>query len=186
MTRSCRRWCSSESNREFATCNHFLNAAARVGGRSRRSEASSACFGTGAFLRVACARNARLRQSDCSRILARGTSGPLFRSDRCPAAQHFRIPAKALLGVMHSAEVARARCRYAKTHPPITLCPNPLPLSRMALECIMTPATTGRWFQSNPHQPRSPANLPLRDTLQSIPAPRSSPRARQQGHHASA
>jgi len=89
MTRSCRRWRSSESNREFATPSHFLNAAARVGGRSTRSEASGACFGTGrpfglhahkreaySWVRDAVSRP-YIRQSDCSRILARGTSGPL-------------------------------------------------------------------------------------------------------------
>jgi hypothetical protein len=58
--RSCWRWCSSSKSREFATCSHFLSAAARVGGRSTRSEPSRVCVGTARSFGVECALNAKV------------------------------------------------------------------------------------------------------------------------------
>ena len=57
--RSCWRWCSSSKSREFAACSHFLSAAARVGGRSVRSEPLRVGIGTARSFEVECALNAK-------------------------------------------------------------------------------------------------------------------------------
>lgn len=89
--RSCWRRCSSSKSREFATCSHFRSAAARVGGRSVRSEPSRVRIGTARPFEVECPTQRSVeRQSDCSRNLARGM---MWRQAEASTRQHAGLEA---------------------------------------------------------------------------------------------